>query len=907
MSYIKTSAILGSFAFLLVSTPAVIAQEGANALEEIVVTGRKREENLIDVPISISVWSGLALEEQGIDSQDELFASTVGLDYNNFNGGRGAGAPGIRGVQSDLRAANQQKVNSFIDGIPMQGRTGSLQFAGIDAVEVYRGPQSAAFGRSTFAGAINYVTSDASEEFTGKIQARVTDLGDNEVAALVSGPLGDSLGYRISYVKGENSGPNEWLSTDGFELNSTETDSLTAKLNFEFSDTVYGEVMYSRLETNDVGNATFAAAPGTCAAGSGIWRNNMGADVELPSGSWDCPLDTPAGGIPRNNDALGSLLAQYDANIGFYTAAAQMGADTNMDGLLQSSEYLAQTLADGQTYEQAILGVTPLRPFNDGVRERFAGELNFEFGDSLLSIFGMYVDEGFTGWGDGDGSDTLPVIVSSFNMMTMATTTALQGNVMAMGAMNVTTESYIEARWVSPEEDRLRYTLSASFYDYDFFQPVVNNFGAIVYGLTLPDGTPVDPNNGIIISDIGQNIGLAFGLQYDLTDNTTLSFEGRYSVDETCGTDDTSGFTECQETKAFLPRFAINTALGDNTSVYAQASKGNNPGGVNVAYANPGVVEALAVAAGRIPVPAAPGAINAGTIYDGSDGVHFPEVAYDETTFTFFDEETLWNFEIGAKGTFADGRGAYTAAVYYMIYNDIVSAENLNWDNAAIGGWNEGDWSNFDGARTWLNQGDSEMFGLELDANFAVNEIWTVGGYITLSSAKFTDFCSIEAPQYRDAPGGGGGGGSFVIPILTPDNSDVTTNCGQVEGNWVPRQTPFTGNLNVSASLPNDVFGLRTSIRADVRHKGAYYEDDLNLIERDAVTTVNASINMRNENWNIRLFVNNLTNNIDPLRISPGNFRSDGANPTLAALQTPTWSIVPQRPREVGLQVGYQF
>ena len=81
----------------------------------------------------------------------------------------------------------------------------------------------------------------------------------------------------------------------------------------------------------------------------------------------------------------------------------------------------------------------------------------------------------------------------------------------------------------------------------------------------------------------------------------------------------------------------------------------------------------------------------------------------------------------------------------------------------------------------------------------------------------------------------------------------------------------------------------------------------MNLTERDAETTVNASINMRNENWNIRLFVNNLTDNRAPLRISPSNFRSNGANPTLAALQTSSWSQVPARPREIGLQVGYQF
>jgi len=119
---------------------------------------------------------------------------------------------------------------------------------------------------------------------------------------------------------------------------------------------------------------------------------------------------------------------------------------------------------------------------------------------------------------------------------------------------------------------------------------------------------------------------------------------------------------------------------------------------------------------------------------------------------------------------------------------------------------------------------------------------------VTSSSAKFTDYCSIQAPSYRDAPGGVRGGGNFLIAILTPDADGVLSSCGVVDENWIPKQTPFTANLNISATLPNDVLGLRTRFRMDVRHKGSYYEDHLNLLECSPVTTINASVNMRNEN-----------------------------------------------------------
>ena len=76
--------------------------------------------------------------------------------------------PAVRGVQNDNSATIRQKVGSFIDGMPMIGTMGTIGFAGLDRIEVMRGPQSAAFGRAVFAGAINYVTTDPTETFESK-------------------------------------------------------------------------------------------------------------------------------------------------------------------------------------------------------------------------------------------------------------------------------------------------------------------------------------------------------------------------------------------------------------------------------------------------------------------------------------------------------------------------------------------------------------------------------------------------------------------------------------------------------------------------------------------------------------------------------------------------------------------
>jgi outer membrane receptor protein involved in Fe transport len=217
-----------------------------------------------------------------------------------------------------------------------------------------------------------------------------------------------------------------------------------------------------------------------------------------------------------------------------------------------------------------------------------------------------------------------------------------------------------------------------------------------------------------------------------------------------------------------------------------------------------------------------------------------------------------------------------------------------------IGGWNEGNWTTFTGERTWINQGSGDMYGLEVDVNFALNEMWLIGGYVTLSSAKYTDYCSIQAPEYFDAAPGTPGR-SNTLPILTPDADGVDSNCGVVDGNWLPKQAPVTANFNVSAS---EIFGIEgLSLRADVRHKGSYYEDHLNLLERDAVTTVNMSANYRNDNWTIRAYVDNLTDVDDPVRIFPSNNYVTGANPAIAPTAMPGWAMVPRMPRALGLQL----
>ena len=842
--------------------------------------------------MAISVLSAGAIADQGMTRLQDLYEATPGLTYDEPFGDRNASQPGIRGVQSDEIVSTQQKVNTFIDGLPMIGPAGSLGFFGVEQVEVYRGPQSAAFGRSTFAGAINYVTADASEEFEGSIQVRTSSLETNELGLSISGPITDSVGYRLGYFKESFTGPDEWVATDGVRTGDQDSSTLTAKLNFEFSDTAYGELMFTRLEQDDGAAANYILDPAACAGDADVWFNSMGSITRLFTGDWDCDMNSDV--VRRNHDVLSDFIADYDP--------AVFGMDID--------SYLDQTFSDGTTFRQQ-LQIASVVPSVVVDRDRWQGELNFEIGDSLLTFLGMYIDEYYNRWAPHT-NDTRAVFVTSMGSPALD---GNQGGRTVRGSPTNTEEEYLEVRWASPESERLRYTLSGSYYAFDFGLKSYNDWGAIYYGLINEStGDPVDPQLGNLLSKVSENLGASFGLQYDLTDDTTLSFEGRYQTDEICGTDFQTDITACETTNSFAPRLAINTSVNEDLNVYAQVSQGTNPAGINVSYSNPEFVEALNIASGSIPVPAVafdgslPG--NAGVVYDGSSATTPVGAGYTADSWLAHKEEVLTNFEIGAKGSFLDGRGSFTSALYYMIWEDLLSVTTLNWgddssiaDGDAYNGWNYEDiWA--DAWRTTLNAGDATLYGLELAASYNINDIWTIGGNLTLSSSTYDDYCSVDGPNYFNAASGGSR--TFQSEILTVDDGELAS-CVPAKGNTLPNRPTVKGAFDISAHLPNEIFGMHPSLRADVRHTGSRYEDVFNLSSRKPVTTMNLSASLRGDDLAIRLFVNNLTDVDEPTALGYSDWMRDGATLNAVAIEVPSWSVTPRRPREVGVSISYDF
>ena len=145
----------------------------------------------------------------------------------------------IRGVGTNTFGINvEQAVAYIVDDVASIGQGESIEnLADIERIEVLRGPQSTLFGKSASAGAILVTTKAPSEEFEGSVQGTLTDDDEYRILASVSGPIGDTLGYRISGYWNNWDG-NVTNLYDGSDGNSTENWGVRGKLRWDITDTV---------------------------------------------------------------------------------------------------------------------------------------------------------------------------------------------------------------------------------------------------------------------------------------------------------------------------------------------------------------------------------------------------------------------------------------------------------------------------------------------------------------------------------------------------------------------------------------------------------------------------------------------------------------------------------------------
>ena len=249
-------------------TPAAPAQEAEEReeqadeqgvfLDEIVVSAQKREENLQEVPIAITAFSDLQIEEAGIESAEDLLGMTANITIgNSFTVGNSFVT--VRGI-SQINNSDPP-VAIVIDGVYQANQKQlNQELFDVERIEVLKGPQGSLYGRNSLGGAINIVTRQPTSDFGGWIQLGAGNASAIRAAGSLNGALGEKARGRIAASRRENDGRirNVFLDelADPYEdttirarLDASPSDRLSLDLRFQTSDTEGGAVLYSLLPT----------------------------------------------------------------------------------------------------------------------------------------------------------------------------------------------------------------------------------------------------------------------------------------------------------------------------------------------------------------------------------------------------------------------------------------------------------------------------------------------------------------------------------------------------------------------------------------------------------------------------------------------------------------------------------
>lgn len=204
----------------------------ANVLEEITVTAQKREQNLQDVGIAVTAFSGNQFKALGYTNSIDISAQTPGLNITDST----TTIVNIRGVtQSDFADHYEPPIASYVDEVYVSSMgAANVQSFDLERVEVLRGPQGTLFGRNATGGLMHFISKKPSEEFDAYVELTLAEYNQVKFEGAVGGALGESISGRLSVASNQHDG---WMDNRiGDDLNDADGYSVRGQLLFNLSE-----------------------------------------------------------------------------------------------------------------------------------------------------------------------------------------------------------------------------------------------------------------------------------------------------------------------------------------------------------------------------------------------------------------------------------------------------------------------------------------------------------------------------------------------------------------------------------------------------------------------------------------------------------------------------------------------
>ena len=403
----------------LLSTPTVFAQEQSLVLEEIVVTARKRQESLQDVPIAITAFDAGAIERTHIDTVADLEKFVPNADFGAISFAGQALAATIRGIGfSDFEKSFEPAVGVSIDGVFQAFSTNSaIDSFDIESVEVLRGPQGTLFGRNTVGGVINITRSRPTEDSGLKLGTRFNNVGGEEFLLVANtGQIADSLSTKFYAFdkKDETFAVNRLTGTPddqtdvtnyGAAFLYTPNDKFEALVSLDvFDDESQGSPIYNFNAPGDLfcflPNAIFGFNPQNINVGCGSSSGDIALDSNLEVFTRAVPFVTTTEGTAFTSE----INYQISDNLRLTSITGYREADEQLlnEGLGAPNVFLP--VAPGIVVDFPLLFTNRVQDSEQFTQElRLAGEI----GDNLTFVSGIYyldAEYNLTGGEFPDGS-----------------------------------------------------------------------------------------------------------------------------------------------------------------------------------------------------------------------------------------------------------------------------------------------------------------------------------------------------------------------------------------------------------------------------------------------------------------------------------------------------------------------
>ncbi|MFN3864285.1 MAG: TonB-dependent receptor [Erythrobacter sp.] len=220
--YVRAALLAGTTGIAILAAPAMAQDMADDATVEaaeaqdgaIIVTARRREERLIDVPLSVTALSGETLAQQGVQDLTQIAQQVPNITLEVSRGTNTTLTAFIRGVgQQDPVAGFEAGVGLYIDDVYLnRPQAAVLDIYNVERIEVLRGPQGTLYGRNTIGGAIKYVTAALPDDTSVMIRGTYGSYDQADLIVSASTPITDSLKIGASGAR---------LSRGGFGDNLT--------------------------------------------------------------------------------------------------------------------------------------------------------------------------------------------------------------------------------------------------------------------------------------------------------------------------------------------------------------------------------------------------------------------------------------------------------------------------------------------------------------------------------------------------------------------------------------------------------------------------------------------------------------------------------------------------------------